>query len=111
MIGYEEGDLDLEMMGCEGVGPIDEAILRAFEEIGSPFTVISSNECRDYSDHKHFWDAGLPAVLMIDSTEPDDYPWYHEPGDTIDKVNIPYLRSVLQLNTAAAALLTADPKS
>ena len=95
----------------EGAGSIDEAILRASEEIGSSFTVTPSNGCRDYSDHNHFWDAGLPAVLMIDSTEPEDYPWYHEPGDTMDKVNIPYLHSVIQLNAAAAALLTATPES
>lgn len=60
MIGYKLGDLDLEIMGCEGAWPIDEAIVRACEEIGSTFAVTSSNGCPDYLDHKHFWDVASP---------------------------------------------------
>jgi hypothetical protein len=42
---------------------------------------------------------------MTDSTKYDGYPWYHKTTDTIDKLNLPYLRSVIQLNAAATALL------
>ena len=109
MIGYDEGaDLDAVLVTCGRAGPIDEAVLRASEIIDSPITLDLSDECLHYSDHKHFWDAGLPAVLMIESTAEDDYnPWFHQPGDTIDKINIPYLRSMIQLNAVAAALLAA----
>ena len=49
---------------------------------------------------------------MIERTaDYDYYPWYHGLGDTIDKVNMPYLRSMSQLTAAAPALLTAPPRS
>ena len=32
---------------------------------------------------------------------------YHQPGDTIDKLNVSYLRSMIQLTAAATALLAA----
>jgi hypothetical protein len=84
---------------CGWAGPTDEALLRASEAIDSPIKL--GDDCQTYSDHQHFWTAGLPAVLMIDSTETYYYPWYHEAGDTMDKVNVPYLRSMIQLNAAA----------
>jgi hypothetical protein len=108
MVGYDEGDSDAVMITCDRAGTIDEAVLHASEMIGSSIKIALSGECPDYSDHKRFWDADLPAVLMIDATEDDYYPWYHEPGDTMDKVNIPYLRSTIQLSAAAAALLAAS---
>jgi Zn-dependent M28 family amino/carboxypeptidase len=67
-----------------------------------------SDDCLGRSDHEQFWDAGLPAAVMTDSAKYDNYPWYHEPGDTIDKLNIPYLRSMIQLNAATTALLANE---
>lgn len=109
MVGYDgEGELDAAMETCDRAGSIDEAILRASEMIDSPITLIE--ECDIPSDHVHFWDAGLPAVLLIDDTK-RDYPWYHEPSDTMDKLDLPYLRSMIQLTAATAALLTVAPES
>ena len=109
MVGYDgEGELDVTMEACDRAGPIDEAILRASEMTDSPLTLIE--ECDIPSDHVHFWDAGLPAVLLIDDPK-RSYPWYHEPGDTMDKLDLPYLRSMIQLTAAAAALLTVAPES
>ena len=88
---------------CNQAGPIDDAILRASEIIDSPLDV--GDDCLRRSDHEHFWNAGLPAVIMTDSTKYDGYPWYHKATDTIDKLNLPYLSSVIQLNAAATALL------
>jgi Peptidase family M28 len=108
MVGYDEGGEFEAVMGtCGQAGSIDEALLRALETIGSPIKIPLSGECPRHSDHKRFWDADLPAVLMIDATEDDYYPWYHRLGYTLDKVNIPYLRSTIQLSAAAAALLAA----
>ena len=75
------------------------------EAIDSPIKL--GEDCLGRSDHEHFWEAGLPAAVLTDGTKYDGYPWYHEPGDTMDKVNIPYLRSMIQLTAAAAALLAA----
>jgi len=66
--------------------------------------------CLGRSDHQHFWDAGLHAVVLTDGSVYDDYPCYHKPCDTIDKLNLSYLRSVIQLTAAATALL-ATPQS
>ncbi len=103
MIGYDEGGFEAVMGACNRAGPIDDAVLRASEIVDSPLDL--NDDCLGRSDHQHFWDAGFPAIVMTDDTKYDGYPWYHQPGDTIDKLNIPYLRSVIQLNTAAAALL------
>ena len=107
MIGYDErGEFNAVMGTCgERAGPIDEAVLHASEAINSPINF--SEDCLGRSDHQNFWDAGLPAAVMTDSAKYDRYPWYHEPGDTMDKVNFPYLRSMIQLNAATAALLTS----
>ena len=109
MVGYDgEGELDTAMETCDRAGSIDEAILGASEMIDSPITLIE--ECDIPSDHVHFWDAGLPAVMLIDDTK-RGYPWYHEPGDTMDKLDFPYLHSMVQLTAATAALLTVAPES
>ena len=99
------------MATCEQAGPIDEAVLRASQIISSPNTLQIDDKCLGYSDHKHlrFWPPHGPddrehgglRLLSLD----------HGPGDTIDKVNMPYLRSMSQLTAAATALLTATPGS
>jgi hypothetical protein len=106
MVGYDErGEFEAVMGTCGQAGPIDEALLRASETVDSPIQL--REDCLGRSDHEHFWEAGLPAAILTDGTKYDGYPWYHEPGDTMDKVNIPYLRSTIQLSAAAAALLAA----
>ena len=107
MIGYDEGGFGAVIGTCGGRGrPIDEAVLRASETIESPIKL--SGDCLGRSDHQNFWDAGLPAAVMTDGAKYDRYPWYHEPGDTMDRLNVPYLRSMIQLNAAAAALLATS---
>ena len=105
MIGYDEGKFEAVMGTCNRSGSIDEAILRAAETIDSPITV--EDDCLKRSDHQNFWDAGLPAAIITDSTKYDAYPWYHKSGDTPDKLNMPYLRSMIQLTAASAGLLAA----
>jgi hypothetical protein len=80
-VGNDEGDSDAVVVTCDR--PIDEAALRASESIDS--SIKPSDECQTYSDHQHRWAAGLPAVLMIDSTEYDGYPSYHEPCQTVKR--------------------------
>jgi hypothetical protein len=105
MIGYDEGGFEAVMGSCNKAGDIDEAVLSALEAIDSPINL--SDECLARSDHQNFWDAGYPAVILTDGTKYDDYPWYHRSGDTLDKLNITYLQSMIQLTAASAALLAA----
>jgi peptidase M28-like protein len=67
-------------------------------------------------DHSEFLNAGFPAVRITVAIE--NYDWQHqdlrtengvEYGDTIDKVDFPYLSKVTQLNVAALAALASAP--
>jgi Zn-dependent M28 family amino/carboxypeptidase len=108
MIGYEEGEFDAVIGTCNRAGAIDDALVRASEMLDS--RVDLREVCLGRSDHQHFWDAGLPAAVLTDGSVYDEYPCYHRPCDTMDKLNISYLRSVIRLTAAATALL-ADPQS
>jgi hypothetical protein len=44
-----------------------------------------------YGDDLSFLQAGLPAVFVSDSSFAAFYPWYHEAGDTADKIEAPAL--------------------
>ena len=103
MIAYEEGRFDAVLGTCDQAGPIDDAFSRAAREIGSPIKL--REVCLGRSDHETFWDAGLPAAVLTDGAVYDGYPCYHKPCDTVDKLNVSYLRSMIQLTTAATVLL------
>jgi Peptidase family M28 len=105
MVGYDEGGSEAVMGTCNQAGPIDDALLRASEVIDSPIDL--RDICLGRSDHQNFWDAGFPAAVLTDGSVYDGYPWYHEPGDTPDKLDISYLREMIQLTAAATALLAA----
>ena len=108
MVGYDEGGFEAVMGSCNKAGDIDEAVMDAMRAIDSPINL--TDDCLARSDHQNFWDAGYPAVILTDGTKYDDYPWYHRSGDTVDKLNIPYLRSMIQLTAATTAML-ATPEN
>ena len=67
-------------------------------------------------DHTEFLNAGYPAVRITVAIE--NYNWQHqdlrvengiEYGDTIDKMDFPYLTKVVKLNVAALAALASAP--
>ena len=67
-------------------------------------------------DHSEFLNAGFPAVRF--SVAIENYNWQHQDlrtengivyGDTIDRMDFPYLRRVTQLNVAALAALARAP--
>lgn len=105
MIGYEPDVFDALIGTCDQAGTIDDALRRASKEIDSP--IYLSDICLGRSDHERFWEAGLPAAVLVEGVGYNGYPWYHQPDDTVDKLNIAYLRSMIQLNAAATALLAA----
>jgi Peptidase family M28 len=105
MIGYEPDVFDALIGTCDQAGTIDDALRRASKEIDSQ--IYLSDICLGRSDHQRFWEAGLPAAVLVEGVGYNGYPWYHQPDDTVDKLNIAYLRSMIQLNAAATALLAA----
>jgi hypothetical protein len=67
-------------------------------------------------DHTEFLNSGFPAVRITVAIE--NYNWQHqdlrtengiEYGDTIDKMDFPYLTKVVKLNVAALAALASAP--
>jgi hypothetical protein len=67
-------------------------------------------------DHTEFLNLGFPAVRM--SVAVENYNWQHqdlrtengvEYGDTIDKMDFPYLAKVTKLNVAALAAIASAP--
>ena len=67
-------------------------------------------------DHTEFLNAGFPAVRITVAIE--NYNWQHQDlrtengivyGDTIDRMDFPYLRKVTQLNVAALVALASAP--
>jgi len=67
-------------------------------------------------DHTEFLNAGFPAVRF--SVAVENYNWQHqdlrtengvEYGDTVDKMDFPYLEKVTKLNVAALAALASAP--
>ena len=106
MIGYEEDAFDAVMGTCDRAGPLDDALRRAAREIDSP--VELQEKCLGRSDHEHFWGANLPALVLTDGSIYDNYPYYHAPSDTLDKLNVRYLQAMIQLTTAATVQL-ANP--
>jgi hypothetical protein len=107
MIGYEEDAFDAVLGTCDRAGSIDDALSRAAREIRSPIRL--REVCLERSDHEPFWDAGLPAAVLTDGAVYDGYPCYHKPCDTVDKLNVSYLRSMIELTAAATVLLAGAP--
>lgn len=105
MVGYEEDEFNAFLGTCGRAGSLDEAFLRSSRMLNSPIAL--DKVCLERSDHQHFWDAGLPAVVLTDGGKYDGYPWYHQAGDTPDKLNVHYLRSMTRLVATTAALLAS----
>ncbi|MEM2109570.1 MAG: M20/M25/M40 family metallo-hydrolase, partial [Candidatus Odinarchaeota archaeon] len=65
-------------------------------------------EANNYlSDHQSFWSANMPAVL-IHQNDPLEYPYYHTPEDTVDKVDFNMLMLTASITLEAAYYLATD---
>jgi Zn-dependent M28 family amino/carboxypeptidase len=58
------------------------------------------------SDHAPFWDAGYPAVMITDTAFLRN-PHYHQPSDTLETLDLPFLARVTAATAATAARLAA----
>ncbi|MBM3985324.1 MAG: M28 family peptidase [Planctomycetes bacterium] len=60
------------------------------------------------SDHAHFWDRGLPAVLLTDTANLRS-PHYHTSSDRLETLDLPFLAAATRgVETAARRLLDED---
>ncbi len=112
MIGYEEDEYNAVVSSCKPTGPLDEVLVQASEAVDPALSLreACTRRLRSDSDHAEFLNEGLPAVLLVDGAKWDDYPCYHKPCDTADKVNVAYLRTMIRLVATASGLLAvAEP--
>ncbi len=62
-----------------------------------------------FSDHWSFWQEGYPAAMVTD-TAMFRYPYYHDPEDTIDKIDFDRTARVVRgLDHVVAELARAEP--
>jgi hypothetical protein len=64
--------------------------------------VIATDE--NYSDQRSFWIYGFPAILVIEDLA-DETPYYHQPTDTVDTLNLPYYTEYVKAVVGALAHL------
>jgi uncharacterized repeat protein (TIGR01451 family) len=71
---------------------------------------VLTEEAIGLSDHQSFWEAGFPALLLIEDTElrgptADWNPYYHTEQDTLDKLNRRYLAELTRATVGALGYL------
>ena len=57
------------------------------------------------SDHSSFWKKGYPAIMLTDTAD-FRTPYYHTPGDTIDKLDFHFIGQVCQATVMTAIVIT-----
>jgi hypothetical protein len=116
-----DGDLQLDMIGwdpnpamsaviCErpGAGPdsvFGNAIKASVDSFGLGLgtTVVTAE--RLSSDQIAFWDAGIPAALLIEGKRGDLTPYYHSCSDVVAHVNFDYFATCTKAALGAVAQL------
>jgi hypothetical protein len=121
--GHEELAARIRSLGGENDAPsrnISRFLDRLAERIpaiGLDVTQVWRNDRFGRGgDHTELLNAGFPAVRL--SVAVENYDWQHQDlrtekgvefGDTIDKMDFPYLAKVTRLNVAALAALASAP--
>jgi len=54
------------------------------------------------SDHAPFWDGGYPALMLTDTANFRN-PWYHQPGDRLETLDLAYMTKVTKAIVAFLA--------
>lgn len=61
------------------------------------------------SDHASFWDAGYPAILVIEDDQDDFNPNYHSMNDRLSRLNLAYFSGIVKAAVGTVANL-AQPQ-
>ncbi len=111
MFGWD-GDGDRVVEVHTGTGEASNALGTVLIDANQVYTQGLSFErkaesANRFSDHSAFWDGGYPAVLAIenffdDAIPRDRSPWYHNTGDTLERVDLDY--TLRYARTALAAI-------
>jgi len=95
--------------GYEADQKIVDTMTKVVSEYGLGLSVRKVSTGFSSSDHSPFWKKGYPAVLVIEPLEGDpneDFnEYYHDPGDTTDKINFAYFTENVKAALGTAAHL------
>ena len=103
-------------------GWLVRAASRGAREAGAPFSVgdplipwlyqpgVRAFRAVFYGDDLSFLQNGLPAVFLSDSSFTAFYPWYHQAGDTADKLDAAQLGRVGRGVLGIVAALGSEPR-
>ena len=122
--GHDELAAQIRSLGGENDAPsrnisrfLDNLAERLHGDIGLDVMQVWRNDRFGRGgDHTEFLNSGFPAVRF--SVAIENYNWQHQDlrtengvefGDTIDKMDFPYLAKVTKLNVAALAWLASAP--
>lgn len=90
------------------VAAFEKAARRAVPDLPVQTLVLPENgeslPAARMSDHAPFWDAGYAALLITDTSFLRN-PHYHLPSDTVETLDLPFLRRVAAATAATAARL------
>ncbi len=92
-------DNKLEVDGVGTAENFETLIKPALDKAGFAYTLGQSG--RGPSDHASFYGADIPVLHLFTGLHPD----YHQPGDTVDKVNVEGAVKVVGLMTDLAMLM------
>ncbi|MBN1642908.1 MAG: M28 family peptidase, partial [Anaerolineae bacterium] len=85
----------------------DERLGAALAETARALGVESALSRDGRSDHVPFWEAGIPASLLIWDTDTSETPTYHRPLDTVETIDLDNVRMAGRI-AGTAALALAD---
>lgn len=88
MMGYKNLELAQDTMGAQWLADI---IWQTGREIGYGAQFVEGEEGVGGDDHEPFLREGIPAVDLI---QLGGYPYWHQPGDTLDKISPKSLQAV-----------------
>jgi hypothetical protein len=116
-----DGALNLDMLGWEPNAEmtaivseretgspdsiIGDAIAEAIDSFGLDLGITVARGERLTSDHIVFWEAGIPAALLIEGRRGELTPYYHSCSDVSDNLNYAFLEVCTKTALGAVALL------
>lgn len=114
MIGYDSDDNGVFEIQAPNEDSLQLAqlLIVAINHYGLALAPDVPDQAPPYSDHVSFSRQGYPAVLLIEDTElgetEDFNPYYHTTADTLEAINLPYARRIVQAIVGTVAQL-AEP--
>lgn len=112
MIGYDQGQTftacALTRPGSAADSVVAARLLAGIDSCAVPLVMLVEHSMAGSSDHRAFWDVGVPGLLIIEGSQSTDRtPYYHSCGDIASTLNYDFLAACTKAALAAALDLVA----